>query len=42
MIIAAWAKQKVVHEIMLFLLSYRVGTSRAVRHVQNLAPTRCK
>jgi exodeoxyribonuclease V alpha subunit len=30
-IIAGWAEQKVIHEIMLFLHSNGVGTSRAVR-----------
>ena len=30
-IIAAWAKQKIVREIMIFLHSHGVGTSRAVR-----------
>ena len=30
-IMAAWAEQKVVREIMLFLHSHGVGTSRAVR-----------
>jgi len=30
-IIAAWAEQKIVREIMIFLHSHGVGTSRAVR-----------
>ncbi len=30
-IIAAWAEQKVVREIMVFLHSHGVGTARAVR-----------
>ena len=30
-IVAGWAEQKVIREIMLFLHSNRVGTSRAVR-----------
>ncbi len=30
-IIAAWAEQKIVREIMVFLLSHGVGTARAVR-----------
>jgi exodeoxyribonuclease V alpha subunit len=30
-IVAAWAEQKIVREIMIFLHSYGVGTSRAVR-----------
>ncbi len=30
-VVAAWAEQKVIREIMVFLQSYGVGTSRAVR-----------
>ena len=32
----AWAEQKIVREIMVFLHSNGVGTARAVRHLQDL------
>ena len=35
-ILAAWAEQKAVREIMVFLHSHGVGTARAVRHLQDL------
>jgi exodeoxyribonuclease V alpha subunit len=35
-IVAAWAEQKMVREIMVFLHSHGVGTARAVRHLQDL------
>ena len=44
-IIDAWAEQKVVREIMMFLHSNGVGTARAVRIYKTYgsdAPTPCK
>jgi exodeoxyribonuclease V alpha subunit len=40
-IVAGWAEQKVIREIMLFLHSNGVGTSRAVRIYKTYGPTRC-
>lgn len=37
-IVAAWAEQKVVREIMVFLHSHGVGTARAVRRTTRPAP----
>ena len=38
-ILAAWAEQKAVREIMVFLHSHDVGTARAVRISRPMAPT---
>jgi exodeoxyribonuclease V alpha subunit len=35
---AAWAEQKIVREIMVFLHSHGVGTARAVRISRPMAP----
>src|ERR671928_1672 len=37
-IVAGWAEQKVIREIMLFLHSHGVGTSRAVRIYKTYGP----
>ena len=39
-ITAAWAEQKIVREIMVFLHSHGVGTARAVRIYKTYSPTR--
>jgi exodeoxyribonuclease V alpha subunit len=41
-IIAAWADQKVIREIMVFLHEHGVGTARAVRIFKATAPMRCR
>src|SRR5499433_1237305 len=38
-ILAAWAEQKAVREIMIFLHSHGVGTARAVRISRHMVPT---
>src|SRR5258706_4724320 len=41
-IIAAWAEQKIVREIMIFLHAHGVGTSRAVRILKPMATMPCR